>query len=390
MPIFAHMDKTRKHELTVYLILWALLFLSPAVAFLIQTVLAKESGEWTMILQAWQHFLPYLVLFWLHDIFVAPQILRRNNRKKFAMRFAVLLLLFMSAILIMEPKRGQRQARQEPHMERPLPQDMEAQPQPREPIPPYGMPHDDVTPPKSEPIRLEVWLKILMGCMVCGANIGIKLFFKSLRDEAESKERERQNLQKELEMLTYQISPHFFMNTLNNIHALIDIDPEKAKTTVIELSRMMRYVLYESDASGVSVNKEIDFLNHYLAIMRLRYIDKVKINTDFSTVEEQAVMPPLLLVTFVENAFKHGISYRSRSFINISVSSENGLLTFKCQNSVPEQQRNGKPGIGLENVKKRLQLTYGDDYTLKITNSGETFCVLLQIPTSYDKMYRNG
>jgi len=384
------MDKTRKHEIAVYLTLWTLLFLSPVVAFLIQTKVAGEHGEWTMVEQAWSRFLPYLALFWLHDLLVAPLILNRTSRKRFVLRASVLLLLFASVIIMMEPKHGHRQERQSPPMERPMPPMGQARPQPLKPAPPREKPHEADPPPKSEPIRLEVWLKILMGVMVCGANIGIKLYFKSLRDEALSAERERQSLQKELELLTYQINPHFFMNTLNNIHALIDIEPEKAKTTVIELSRMMRYVLYEGSASGVPVSKELDFLTHYLAIMRLRYIDKVKIKADFGPVEEKAVMPPLLLVTFVENAFKHGISYRSRSFVNISVRSEGGMLTFRCQNSVPEKPRSGRRGIGLENVRKRLQLTYGDDHTLEITNSGGTFNVLLQIPTSHDKMYRNG
>ena len=131
------------------------------------------------------------------------------------------------------------------------------------------------------------------------------------------KELEHNNLQTELDYLKYQINPHFFMNTLNNIHALVDIDTEKAKQTIVELSRLMRYVLYESNNRLISLSKELQFLNHYIELMRIRYTDKVRIYVSFPTDTGEVQVPPLLFVSFVENAFKHGVSYQHASFVSV-------------------------------------------------------------------------
>lgn len=125
--------------------------------------------------------------------------------------------------------------------------------------------------------------RMLIALLMFSFNIAVKLFFKSVRDQEAMKELEHNNLQTELDYLKYQINPHFFMNTLNNIHALVDIDTEKAKQTIVELSRLMRYVLYESNNRLISLSKELQFLNHYIELMRIRYTDKVRIDVSFPT-----------------------------------------------------------------------------------------------------------
>ena len=114
-----------------------------------------------------------------------------------------------------------------------------------------------------------------------GLNMGIKLLYRSLRDEQQMEELKRQNLQAEMDYLRYQINPHFFMNTLNNIHALIDIDTEYAKSAVIELSKMMRYVLYESGSETISLKKDIQFIENYIELMRIRYDSSIDICLDY-------------------------------------------------------------------------------------------------------------
>ena len=156
---------------------------------------------------------------------------------------------------------------------------------------------------------------MLIALLMFSFNIAVKLFFKSVRDQEAMKELEHNNLQTELDYLKYQINPHFFMNTLNNIHALVDIDTEKAKQTIVELSRLMRYVLYESNNRLISLSKELQFLNHYIELMRIRYTDKVRIDVSFPTDTGEVQVPPLLFVSFVENAFKHGVSYQHASFV---------------------------------------------------------------------------
>jgi LytS/YehU family sensor histidine kinase len=175
------------------------------------------------------------------------------------------------------------------------------------------------------------------------------------------------------------------MNTLNNIHALVDIDPAKAQDTILELSKMMRFVLYEGDKSGVPLNRELEFIRTYITLMQLRYTDKVKINLDLPTQVPDKTIPPLMLVSFIENAFKHGVSYQHDSFIDIKVELIEPLLQvthlhFTCTNSKAEKPNQEKGGVGLVNVKKRLDLLYDKNYTLSIKDDTDTYFVELILP----------
>jgi putative regulator of cell autolysis len=187
-----------------------------------------------------------------------------------------------------------------------------------------------------------------------------------------------------MDYLKYQINPHFFMNTLNNIHALIDIDTESAKNAVIELSKMMRYVLYESGREIISLNRDIQFLKNYIELMRIRYTDAVNISVESpGNLPEQLSIPPLLLIVFVENAFKHGVSYNHPSFIRLKIEYADGQVTSTLTNSRHAAQSSKHPaGIGLENVRKRLELIYGaKNYSLEIREEEKTYTVKLVIPT---------
>ena len=170
------------------------------------------------------------------------------------------------------------------------------------------------------------------------------------------------------------------MNTLNNIHALVDIDPSKAQETIRELSKMMRFVLYEGDKSGVPLTKEFEFIRNYTKLMQLRYSDKVKITIDVPEEAPDVTIPPLMLISFIENAFKHGISYQHDSFIDIKLSIKDNILCFDCRNSKAEKPNQEKGGVGLANVKKRLDLLYDKSYTLEIKDEPDIYIVELKIP----------
>ncbi len=150
----------------------------------------------------------------------------------------------------------------------------------------------------------------LLAVLVIGCNLAIRFLFKSIQDDRHLKELESQRLKTELNYLKAQVNPHFFMNTLNNIHALIDIDGERAKETVIELSRIMRYVLYDADRPTVPLRKEMEFIDNYIRLMRIRYAGEVEIRTLCPADPPDVQVPPLMLITLTENAFKHGMSYR--------------------------------------------------------------------------------
>ena len=142
----------------------------------------------------------------------------------------------------------------------------------------------------------------------------------------------------------------------------------------------MRYVLYEGTNISISFVREMEFLKHYIALMRLRYTDKIDIEIHFPEIDYDISIPPLLFISFVENAFKHGISYQQESFIRISIDIEGDELFFRCVNSCHKSNYDPASGIGLENVKKRLKLLYGSNYLLNIEKKENIFDVLLVIP----------
>ena len=229
-------------------------------------------------------------------------------------------------------------------------------------------------------MRPEV-MKMIMGILLVGVDLGAFFYVESKRKERRMQELQAENLSQRLESLRYQINPHFFMNTLNNIHALVDIDPEKAKESIEVFSKMMRILLYEGDAPAIPLAKELDFIEHFISLMRLRYPEEsVRIDTDFPESRAGAVVPPLVMGSFVENAFKHGVSYSAESYIRIKVEMKDGKVVFRCTNSSHPSDNDARHGIGLENIKKRLTLLYGPSYTLSINDGVEEYDVLLAIP----------
>lgn len=150
----------------------------------------------------------------------------------------------------------------------------------------------------------------------------------------------------------------------------------------MELSRLMRHVLYDSNGPTVGLAKELDFLRHYLYLMRLRYTDCVRIEYSFPEDDGGAQVPPLLMATIAENAFKHGVSYKSDSFIRLTVALESGKVIFRCANSLnADHDEQAVGGIGLDNIQKRLSLLYGEDFVLHIDKSSFEYEVLMILPS---------
>ena len=152
---------------------------------------------------------------------------------------------------------------------------------------------------------------------------------------------------------------------------------------MIELSKMMRYVLYDSGRESISLEKDIQFIRNYIELMRIRYTDAIDIRLDApGSLPGRISIPPLLLIVFVENAFKHGVSYNRHSFIHIQVGYADRRVSATIVNSRhPVSGDGSSAGIGLENVRKRLELIYGDDFSLRIDDSLPTvYSVKLEIP----------
>ncbi len=221
----------------------------------------------------------------------------------------------------------------------------------------------------------------ILAIMVISFNVAVSLVFKALGNEMKDKILAKETLASELEYLKYQINPHFLMNTLNNIHALVDIDSEDAKNKLLKLSKLLRFVLYMGPKTTVQLEEEIVFLENYIDLMRIRYIDKVEINFSYPSVIPNLNIPTLLLVPFVENAFKHGISYEKKSFIDVCIEYKGDRILVNIRNSkaVNHMKDDKKCGIGVENTRRRLQLLYGDDYKLVIKDDDDIYNVELNI-----------
>ena len=371
------MDTEKRQEVVIYGILWGIVFLLVPAVMLLQGRSNDPSFQLKELFRIWLGILPFFLLFLFHDLLAAPLWVEKGKVGVYVAVTAGLLLVFGGYVWAGRspgpmppdgPPFPEQTDRDRPPLDRGEEGSM--------PLPPDGGRH----PRGSMPMTPEV-MKFVMGLLVLGVNLGVKYYVKSLRSERMMAQMKAENLERQLETLRYQINPHFFMNTLNNIHALVDIDPEQAKTSIEEFSKMMRFILYEGDRPTIPLSKELEFLRHYVALMKMRYADSVRIDLSLPEEDPGAEVPPLVLASFVENAFKHGISYEKPSFVRLAVSLEDGKIAFKCVNSRQGEEQVRSHGVGLANVRGRLDLLYGDRYTLHIDQNAEVYDILLLLPT---------
>jgi len=193
-----------------------------------------------------------------------------------------------------------------------------------------------------------------------------------------------EKLQLELDFLRWQVNPHFIFNTLNNLFGKARKNKDNETAQYIEkLSGLMRYMIYETNTEKTTLNKEVDYLKNYLALQKLRFAEDDPVEIAFQTElkNDQVALPPALLIPFVENAFKYGISLKKSSFIHITLSVNEKEIIFSVINSKqPNIQRTDSSGIGLKNVKRRLELLYGERYILNINDTKDEYEVFLKFP----------
>jgi sensor histidine kinase YesM len=195
----------------------------------------------------------------------------------------------------------------------------------------------------------------------------------------------KEKTETELAMLKGQINPHFLFNTLNNIYALALKKSDLTAESVVKLSEMLDYLLYECNADLVDINKEIKLIQNYIYLQKIRFGRRLDILFDTEGVLEQKI-PPMLLLPFIENSFKHGVGKQSKEvWVKMMLHADDQYILFNVMNSKLRQKGYGDSpesgGIGLKNVKKRLKLLFQNNYALDIENLSDTFKVRLQIPT---------
>ena len=217
--------------------------------------------------------------------------------------------------------------------------------------------------------------------MVTLLAIGMRYIIKWNDERQTLEEERRRNAEAELNWLKNQLNPHFLFNTLNNISSLTQIDPDKAQECIGQLSELLRYALYESNVRKIRVADEVEFMKNYIALMALRCSRTTRIKTRFDETGSDVMISPLLFISLIENAFKHGTSAHQDSFVMISLDMDGEDLVFSCENSLFDKKTAdfSGSGIGLENMKRRLELLYPESYTYSCFTEGNTYIALVRI-----------
>lgn len=364
-------------------VLWLPVLLIPAVYLLLLYLTDDEASEQS----AWDavdFLMPFLIVFIIHDRLLLKFLFLKGRHWAYCLSVALLLAGF----LLLNPRPDKHEARHRHTADAVMREGFRRPPsaeKPPEGSPPRPQGRDGKGRRRRkmpDPLPMDFITAVLL----IGSNLAVALFIRYSQERRRNTELENSKLHQELNYLKAQINPHFFMNMLNNIHGMVEIDAGKAQEMIMQLSRLMRYVLYEGSQPLTPLREEIKFISNYVELMAKRYSSK-KVNIELRLPQqptEGISIPPLLFIVLIENAFKHGISYRERSDFLISLELRDGRVVLVCRNrrfKHGREQKNGG-GIGLANLRKRLQLLYGDKHILIIDELEETYTATLIIPYS--------
>lgn len=343
----------RAIEITVHVLTWSYVFLSPLFF-----KHSNESVDWGHYLRGSFFPLATCIAFYINYFVLIPECLLRPGRVKWF--FAANVLVFVLGQFVVEFVLF-------PVIDQSLPLSA--------PKPVGSSPGAQMPKPQFPPKILFVVRGFLTFVFAVGISVALRLSLRWRKSEQARAEAEAKRTEAELKNLKNQINPHFLLNTLNNIYALTAFDQEKAQQAILELSRMLRYMLYENQTDRVSLSKEVDFLQSYVSLMRLRIYDNVDVQVKVDApLEEELPVAPLIFISLVENAFKHGISPTEPSYIHITLQATRYRLRFCCENSnFPKSKTSDKApgGIGLSQVSRRLELSYPGRYTWKAGPSAD-------------------
>jgi len=348
-----------------------LLFLLLSLILTAPLFIFQQSGQmdWTKVYSNWKSIAPFLILLLFNHFVLVPLLLFKNKKQAYFISAILFILIFSFTLHFIAKGK-----------DKPLIEDR--------PFPPPHILNEDR--PNKPPIHLQEQRRafayppyistFIISILLIGFDTGFRMNFRWSKLEQERTELEKENVENQLAFLKNQVSPHFFMNTLNNIHSLIDVNTEEAKEAIIKLSKLMRHLLYDSEAEKIPIKNELDFISSYINLMKLRFSEKVNINLEIPNNVPQKSIPPLLFTSFVENAFKHGISYQKTSYIHIRFQFTDDSLIFILNNSLSDKKNIESGGIGIDNSRKRLDILFGNNYQLDIEESQTEYHLTLNIP----------
>lgn len=210
---------------------------------------------------------------------------------------------------------------------------------------------------------------LLSGLFFMLLSTAVYVISSNFKTSEDRKNLETEKLNAELAFLRSQINPHFLFNSLNNIYSLAYKKSDKTPEAILKLSEIMRYMLYDSNEKTVLLEDEINYLENYIELQKLRFKEKVHVDLHVDMDKEGHRIMPLLLISFLENAFKHGVSTDADKPIRIAISVQNGRLHLKTENAKNRVNKDQTKGVGLTNLKRRLQLGYPDRHTIHVVES---------------------
>lgn len=327
------MIKTSKRELIIHVLCWGIVLFFPLLFYH-----PNDTNQMalTRFLRGLGGPFSYMVLFYLNYLWLIPKFYFKERKNAFFLLNIVAIALCMGLMMEWWHMVNNFMAH-----------------------PPTGGSH--------RPPRYPMYFyNCLSMVLVVGLSMAVRMSMRWQHIEDARKAAEQSRTQAELSNLRNQLNPHFLLNTLNNIYALIAFDADKAQTAVEELSRLLRHVLYDNQQPYVPLYKEVEFMRNYIELMKIRVTAGVNITTDIDVADDDATpIAPLIFISLLENAFKHGVSPAGKGTIDVTIGQQDGTVTCRISNSYYPKRDNDKSGsgIGLEQVSKRLELIYPGRYT---------------------------
>jgi len=347
----------KKAYVILHISVWIILFILPTYLLYIDT-----SNDQFILNRTYIQILLYAVIFYANYLLLTPQLFFKQRK---VLYFIAALSLVAISTIVSEITFNEFEARR-PYGNMEILMRKRYQPVPGLPMfPKEPFPFKQKQPSMKWPM----YNFIITTLFLSGFGMGLSFSDKLRQHEKKRKETEKENLNTELAFLKYQINPHFFFNTLNNIYSLVEVSPSKAQEAIHNLSKLMRYLLYDTGREKVELAEEVYFLKKYIQLMELRQTDKTITNFTFpENTNKSLCIAPLLFIPLIENAYKHGVSATHTSHISFDMTINGNQLLFSSENSNFPKSVTDKSGsgIGLVNLKKRLELLYHNKYELKI------------------------
>lgn len=341
--------KISRYNEVIPVLVWTFVFVLP---FVLRIILFRNDPRNGSLTDIFFSFLTIIALFYLHTYVVYPLLKRRRGKVMYAGGLLMLLAFFLLSMSYFM-------------------HDLTA----------ASLGHG--VPSKAGRSAAARIVLIFPFALIIFCSVSYRVYIEKIRQNEKFKEMETNHLKTELDFLRSQISPHFLFNLMNTLVSMARVRSELMEPSLISLSQLMRYMLYESNNEKISLQSELEYLKNYINLQLLRFGDTIRFNLFESGDPQSYTIEPMLLIPFVENAFKHGIEYIDNPMIEVEVSIENNpaRMRLKVINNVSGVKRPATPdsGIGLVNVQRRLTLLYPQQHVMRVEEKDDLYIVLLEL-----------